>query len=345
MSCIAHFNLAFAMGNGDWHLRPYHALQQQRRALGHFHEAETRFKAVRLVTHKARPGFATGDQLAQVGHHLAAITYAQRQRLRTVEEGFKLVADTAVEEDGLRPTLTCPQHIAVRETTAGDQRLEIFQTGTPGQQVAHVNVDGIKARTVEGSSHLNVRVDALLTQYGHFRTRAGRNVRRGDIFVDVEGELHVQARIVVVSLRVVFLIGTLRVVTQALHLPGGFSPPHTQGRTALAEHRVAIRFNDKAVALHGFTQIMHAICQAVLSQYAFNRVTICGTHLNHRAQLFVKQRRQTILAQRRDVRFDAAVAGEGHLSQSNQQAAVGTVVVGQQFTLCHQGLDGVVETF
>ena len=61
-----------------------------------------------------------------------------------------------------------------------------------------MNVDGIKARTVEGSSHLNVGVDALLTQYGHFRTRAGRNVRRGDIFVDVEGELHVQARIVVV---------------------------------------------------------------------------------------------------------------------------------------------------
>ena len=90
-----------------------------------------------------------------------------------------------------------------------------------------MNVDGIKARTVEGRSHLNVGVDALLTQHGDFRTRAGRNVRCSDVFVDVEGELHVQARIVVVGLGVVFLIGTVRVITQALHLPGGFRPPHT----------------------------------------------------------------------------------------------------------------------
>src|SRR5690606_17493655 len=96
MRCITYFNLPFTVGNGDWHLRTHHALQQQRRALRHFHQAETCFKAVRLVTHKARPGFTARDQLTQVRHHLAAVTHAQRQGLWAMEEGFELVAHAAV---------------------------------------------------------------------------------------------------------------------------------------------------------------------------------------------------------------------------------------------------------
>ena len=313
--------------------------------MGHFHQAEARFEAVRLVAHKARPGFAARDQFAQVRHHLAAVTHAQRQGLRTMEEGFELVTHAAVEQDGLRPTFARAQHVAVGETAARHQRLEIFQTGTSGQQVAHVDVDSVKARAMEGSRHLNVGVNALLAQHGYFWTRACRNVRCSDIFVDIKGELHVQARILVIRFRVMLLIGTFRVITQALHLPGGFCPPHAQRGAAFAEHRVAVCFNDEAVTLNGFAQIVHAVCQTVLRQNRFNRVAIRRTYLNHRTQLFIEQRRQTVFAKRCNVRFNAAVASEGHLCQRHQQAAVGTVVVGQQLTLRHQRLDGVVEAF
>ncbi len=61
-----------------------------------------------------------------------------------------------------------PSTSPVGETAARHQRMEIFRP-VRLQQVTHMNVDGIKARTVEGRSHLNVGVDALLTQHGDFR--------------------------------------------------------------------------------------------------------------------------------------------------------------------------------
>ncbi|MNE62912.1 hypothetical protein D3C80_1582290 [compost metagenome] len=129
-----------------------------------------------------------------------------------------------------------------------------------------MHVDSIKARTVERCRHFNVGVHALLTQNSDLRTRTGRNIRSRNILVDIERELHVQARIVIVGFRLMLLVSAFWVITQALHLPGGFSPPHAQRRAAFAEHRMTVRFNDKAIARHGFTQIMHAISQTVLRQ-------------------------------------------------------------------------------
>ena len=90
---------------------------------------------------------------------------------------------------------------------------------------------------------------------------------------------------------------------------------------------------------------MHAVRQAVNRQNGFHRLTVCGADLNHRPQLFVEQRGQMVVAQRGDIRFHAAVAGKGHFRQRDQQTAVGAVVVGQQFTLRHQGLHRIPEAF
>ncbi len=84
-------------------------------------EAKARFKAVRLVAHKARPQVAARDQLAQVGHHLTAVAHAERQRLRTMEEGRELIAHALVEQNRLRPALARAQHVAVGEAAAGYQ--------------------------------------------------------------------------------------------------------------------------------------------------------------------------------------------------------------------------------
>ena len=90
---------------------------------------------------------------------------------------------------------------------------------------------------------------------------------------------------------------------------------------------------------------MHAVRQAVNRQNGFHRLTVCGADLNHRPQLFVEQRGQMVVAQRGDIRFHAAVAGKGHFRQRDKQTAVGAVVVGQQFTLRHQGLHRIPEAF
>ena len=98
-----------------------------------------------------------------------------------------------------------------------------------------MHVDGIKAGTMERCRHFNVRVYALLAQHRDLRTRAGGNIRRRDILIDIEGELHVEARIGIVGFRLVLLVGALRVIAQTLHLPGGFRPPHAQRCAAFAE--------------------------------------------------------------------------------------------------------------
>ena len=166
--------------------------------MGYFNQAETRFKAIGGIAHKTWPQLAPRDQFTQVRHHLATVTYPQSQRLRTMEEGCKLIAYTVIEQDRLRPTFTGTQHITVGETSARDQGVKILQSRASSQQVTHMHVDSIEARTVESCRHFNMRVHALLTQHGNFRTCASGNIRCCHIFVDIERQFHIQARIGVV---------------------------------------------------------------------------------------------------------------------------------------------------
>ena len=115
-----------------------------------------------------------------------------------MEEGCKLIAYTVIEQDRLRPTFTSAQHITVGETTARYQGVETLQARASSQQIAHMHVDSIEARTVESCRHFNMGVHTLLTQYGNFRTCAGGNIRCCHIFVDIERQFHIQARIGVV---------------------------------------------------------------------------------------------------------------------------------------------------
>ena len=206
-----------------------------------------------------------------------------------------------------------------------------------------MHVNRVKACTLERRSHFDVRVHPLLTQYRHFRTRTGRNIRCGDIVINIKGQLRAKARIGIVGFRIVLLIGTLRVITQTLHLPGGFGPPDAKRRATFAEDGLTVGFDNKTIARDGLTQVMYAIAQTVLRQQCFHRLAIRCANLNHRAKFFVEQRRQTIVAQCGDIRLHPTVTGKGHFRQRHQQAAIGTVVISEQFTLHHQRLHRVVE--
>ena len=75
----------------------------------------------------------------------------------------------------------------------------------------------IKTGAMECCCHFNMGVNPLLTQHRHFRTCALGNVRRCNVFFWREAQFDVQARIAFILLGLVLLIGTLRVITQALH--------------------------------------------------------------------------------------------------------------------------------
>ncbi|MNI96859.1 hypothetical protein D3C73_1553960 [compost metagenome] len=72
----------------------------------YFYQAKARFKAIGVVTHKTWPQVATRDQFTQIRHHLTAVAHPERQRLRAMEEGFKLITHAVVEQNGFRPTFT-----------------------------------------------------------------------------------------------------------------------------------------------------------------------------------------------------------------------------------------------
>ena len=118
------------------------------------------------------------------------------------------------------------------------------------------------------------------------------------------------------------LIGADRVIAQALHLPAGFAPPGTQRGATFAVDRAVAGANHKAVTALRAADHMTARCEPLLRQHLFHCRAIFGLDLNHRAQLFGKERGQRVAAQRGDIDLDAAVAGKGHFRQRDQQAAV-----------------------
>ncbi len=72
---------------------------------------------------------------------------------------------------------------------------------------------------------------------------------------------------------------------------------------------------------------------------------IAVAHLHHRAELFVEQRAQRVAVRLVEIDRQADVAGERHLAQRDEQAAVGTVVIGEQLALVIQPLDQPEERF
>ncbi len=88
---------------------------------------------------------------------------------------------------------------------------------------------------------------------------------------------------------------------------------------------------------------MGASGQAVTGQQGHHRFLVFTTHLDDGAQLLVEQGRQQLAADAIQLQVETAVTGEGHLHQGDKQAAVGAVVVGDEFAIAHQRLDGVEE--
>ncbi len=343
VSGIAHLHSPFPVGDGDRHHGTRHASEEGGRRVLYFHQAEARLETLGAVAHEARPQIGARDQLAQVGHHLAAVAHPQRERIAALEEALELLAGAIVEQDGLGPAFTRPQHVAVGEAATGHQGLELLQLDTAGEDIAHMHVDGGEAGAVKRRRHLHVGVDPLLAQ--HRQTWRGPlgDIGRRHIFGRVVAELGLQARIGGVLTGGMLLIRTLGVIAQALHLPAGLAPDGAKGGAAGAIDLAAGPLEQDEIPLTHRAQHVGAGRQTVTGQQGHHRFLVFTTHLDDGTQLLVEQGRQQVATDTIQLQVEATVTGEGHLHQGDEQAAVGAVVIGDQLAIGHQRLDGVEE--
>ncbi len=181
----------------------------------------------------------TWNDALEGGEHLTAIADPQREAVTARKELLELIAHGRMEQDRLGPPFPRSKNVAVRKSAAGHHTLELAQRAPAGQQVGHVNVVRFKPGPLEHRSRLGLTVDALLSENRHGRTRTPRNVGRRDVLFRIESQRHRQTGIVRGTLRLVLLIGALRVIAQAPHAPRGFGPRATQLHPRFIELRCA----------------------------------------------------------------------------------------------------------
>ena len=160
---------------------------------------ETRFVLFRRVASEVRPVRGAGNNFSKITHHLTAVANAEGEGVAALKEALKLRAGRGVEQNGLRPAFTRTQHVAVGKTTTGSQADKIIEANSSRNDVAHMNVNGQKSRTIKRRSHFQLAVDALLTQNCDARLGFADDERRGNVFVHIVAEMRVQAGIVAIE--------------------------------------------------------------------------------------------------------------------------------------------------
>ncbi|KAH3660888.1 hypothetical protein OGATHE_005220 [Ogataea polymorpha] len=86
-----------------------------------------------------------------------------------LEKLVELGSGTIVVEDRCSPTVTSSQDITVRESSTGSNTNKAVQGNFSGNDIGHVNVNGVKAGLLETPGHLLLAVDTLFSQNCHFR--------------------------------------------------------------------------------------------------------------------------------------------------------------------------------
>src|SRR5215208_8152192 len=117
-----------------------HTLKEQRgRALDAYGD-ESAFELLAPVAHEMRPVRGTGNQGAQIAHHLAPVAYAQRERIAALEERSELVARACIVENRLGPALPASEHVAIGKAAGRNEPGEIAQRRIARDDVAGVDI-------------------------------------------------------------------------------------------------------------------------------------------------------------------------------------------------------------
>src|SRR5882724_13437926 len=175
------FGVPFAVRHRDGQNGAGHALQHHGRGLEYLNQCEPRFVLLAAVGDETWPMLRAGNEALQGCKHLAAVAETERETVSPLEEASEVLAHLLVEKDRLGPPLTGSQHIAIRETTAGDEAFEFTQRPAPRQQVRHVHIVCHKAGALEDGRRFNLTIDPLLAQNRNSRAGPARYIRRGNV--------------------------------------------------------------------------------------------------------------------------------------------------------------------
>ena len=211
-----------------------------------------------------------------------------------------------------------------------------------------MHIDTLKSRAIEGGGHLNLAVDALLPQNSHARTGVPDDSRCHILFrVIGQGKGH--ARVAGVGHVLEFLAGTLGIVAHGLQAIGQFRPGFGE-----LGHRVAYGYlapnadldtrRNVSGADHGCAKPRRELTDAVTLKHSHHAVTVCGSNLNDRPQLFGIEHSQRVGGVGGHINRKPNPTPDGHLNQRRDQSAVRTVMIGLEQPLLDQGLDGAEET-
>ena len=175
---------------------------------------------------------------------------------------------------------------------------------------------------VKSSRHFQLTIDTLLTQNCDFGPYAGSNHRRSRVLFNIKGKRRLYAGIAAVQQRGKFLFRTLGIVAQRLHLVTGFRPGTLQVHALVIKHRFARVGENNMVIVTQAPDDVTVFAQTRLAQCFQYGIGIAMPHLQHGTQLFAEQNGALVIAQIVQVCFKPAVAGEAHLTQGGEQAAV-----------------------
>ena len=195
-----------------------------------------------------------------------------------------------------------------------------------------MHVDGFEPGAIEGGRHLDLPVHPLLAQDRDARARAAAGAeRRGDVLVRIERQMRRQAGIVGTHAAGLLLVGAGRIVAQRLHRVRRLRPEAAQEAAALLEQQLARPAQRHAVV--GARRARGARTAAPSpwrAERGDDPIDVGRSDGDHGAQLLGKERRDGIGAERGEIDVQPDAAGEGHLEQRHQEAAVAAVVVGGQ---------------
>mmetsp|Transcript_10641 Transcript_10641/g.26442 ORF Transcript_10641/g.26442 Transcript_10641/m.26442 type:complete len:717 (+) Transcript_10641:619-2769(+) len=338
---LREVRLALAVRHPYPHRASLHALEKHGRRGQDRHRREAGLEPARVVVHEARLLGRVEERLGRLArawhpaeqcHQLAAVAHAEGEGVLPHVEGIELSGEVLLVLEHCGPPLGRVEDVAVREAAGEDDAAEAVERDALLHQVGHRHVPRLQPGGVQRRGHLAVTIGALLPQHCDWRA-SRRGERRGGLRRERELPHGRRAR---AQPRRLFL-GALFLGLQLLQLGAGGLP-----RVAQVDHRRVEHHLARCLHLHALVARRRADPLTRDARGREGRLDcrcVGRGDLDDHARLLGEERCHHVGAGRHgQVEVKAAVAGEGHLEESDEDAAVAHVVAGEQAAAAQQRL-------
>ena len=217
--------------------------------------------------------------------HLTAVANAESETIAACKKFRELIARLRMIKNGFCPAATGTEDITERESTTGDNALIISQFISAVEEIAHVYIDRVEARTHESCRHLVLTVYALLPENSNSRFLAS-NQRGGDIFGRIEVETNVQARILAVQYAVILFPRRCRIIAERLQPVTRLRPFPLHASTIHSEDDLVVAANAQSVVRIDMSNQHPCGITPVQDRLGFGQLAV--SHLHYCAEFLVE---------------------------------------------------------